>query len=58
MTFFWLALFVWVFFLPITYALPLFWLEKSFFQNSHKNEKAECIVILGAGLTNSSSMQQ
>lgn len=54
----WLVLFVWLFFLPITYAIPLFWLEKSFFHNSHKNKKAQIIVILGAGLTNSSTMQQ
>ena len=54
----WLVLFVWLFFLPITYAIPLFWLEKSFFHNSHKNKKAQAIVILGAGLTNSSTMQQ
>ena len=54
----WLLLFVWIFFLPITYAIPLYWLEKSYFHNSYKDQKAEAIVILGAGLTNSSSMQQ
>ena len=54
----WLFLFVWVFFLPITYALPLYWLEKSYFNNSYKKQKAQAIVILGAGLTNSSTMQQ
>ena len=54
----WLLLFVWIFFLPITYAIPLYWLEKSYFHNSHKTQKAEAIVILGAGLTNSSTMQQ
>ena len=54
----WLFLLVWVFFLPITYAIPLYWLEKSYFHNSHKNQKAQLIVILGAGLNNSSTMQQ
>jgi len=54
----WLLLFAWVFFLPITYAIPLYWLEKSYFHNSHETQTAQAIVILGAGLTNSSSMQQ
>ena len=58
MTLFWVAICLWIFFLPITYAVPLFWLEKSYFHNSYKNKKAEAIVILGAGLTNSSTMQQ
>jgi len=58
MTLFWVAICLWIFFLPITYALPLFWLEKSYFHNTYKNKKAEAIVILGAGLTNSSTMQQ
>jgi uncharacterized SAM-binding protein YcdF (DUF218 family) len=54
----WVLLFIYLFFLPITYALPLYWLEKSYFHNSYKNKKAQAIVILGAGLTNSSRMQQ
>ena len=58
MTLFWVAICLWIFFLPITYALPLYWLEKSFFHNTYKNKKAQAIVILGAGLTNSSTMQQ
>ena len=58
MTLFWVAICLWLFFLPITYALPLYWLEKSFFHNTYKNKKAQAIVILGAGLTNSSTMQQ
>ena len=55
--YYWLLL-IWLFFLPITYALPLYWLEKSYFQNSYKNKRAELIVVLGGGLTNSSTMQQ
>ncbi len=58
MTLFWIALCVWVFFLPITYAIPLYWLEKSYFHNTYQNKKAQAIVILGAGLTHSSTMQQ
>ena len=58
MTLFWIALCLWIFFLPITYAVPLFWLEKSYFHNNHKNKKAQAIVILGAGLTNNSTMKQ
>jgi len=54
----WLLLFAWVFFLPITYAIPLYWLEKSYFHNSHETQTAQAIVILGAGLTSSSTMQQ
>jgi uncharacterized SAM-binding protein YcdF (DUF218 family) len=54
----WLLLFVWIFFLPITYAIPLFWLERSYFHNSYKKGEAELIVVLGAGLTDSSTMQQ
>jgi len=54
----WLLLFAWVFFLPITYAIPLYWLEKSYFHNSHETKIAQAIVILGAGLTTSSTMQQ
>jgi len=54
----WLLLFAWIFFLPITYAIPLYWLEKSYFHNSHETQTAQAIVILGAGLTNSSSMMQ
>jgi uncharacterized SAM-binding protein YcdF (DUF218 family) len=54
----WVLLLIWIFFLPITYAVPLFWLEKSYFHNNHKNKKAQAIVILGSGLTNSSTMQQ
>ena len=58
MTLFWVAIALWLYFLPITYALPLYWLEKSYFHNSYKNKKAQAIVILGAGLTQSSTMQQ
>ena len=54
----WLLLLLYFFFLPITYAIPLYWLEKSYFHNTHNNKKAQAIVILGAGLTNSSTMQQ
>jgi len=49
---------VWLFFLPITYAIPLYWLEKTYFNNCYEESKAELIVILGAGLTSSSTMQQ
>ena len=55
---YWILLLLWLFFLPITYAIPLFWLEKAYFHNSHKNSKADVIVVLGAGLTDSSTMQQ
>lgn len=58
MTLFLIIFFLWILFLPITYALPLYWLEKSYFHNSHKNKKAELIVVLGGGLTGSSTMQQ
>jgi len=54
----WLLLFAWIFFLPITYAVPLYWLERFYFHNSHETQTAQAIVILGAGLTNSSSMMQ
>jgi len=43
--------------MPITYALPLFWLEKNFFHNSVKSiQECELIVILGGALTQSSTM--
>ncbi len=58
MTLFWVALALWLYFLPITYAIPLFWLEKSYFHNHYQNTNAQAIVILGAGLTHSSTMQQ
>jgi len=54
----WLLLLLWLFFLPITYAIPLYWLEKSYFHNTHETQTAQAIVILGAGLTSSSTMQQ
>lgn len=37
--------------LPITYKIPLYYLENSYLNCSHKNIKAELIVILGGGLT-------
>jgi len=53
----WLLPFVWIVSMPITYALPLFWLEKSFFHNTFKSiKKSQLIVILGGALTQSSTM--
>ena len=55
---YWVVLSLYFFFLPITYAIPLYWLEKDFFHNRHDNQKAQAIVILGAGLRTNSTMQQ
>ena len=56
---YWVVLFLlYGFFLPITYAIPLYWLEKEFFHHRYHNKNAEAIVILGAGLRTNSTMQQ
>jgi len=47
-------LFIWIFFMPITYAIPLYLLEKNYLHND-VNIKAEAIVILGGGVTDSTS---
>jgi uncharacterized SAM-binding protein YcdF (DUF218 family) len=54
-----MLLFLWVLFMPITYAYPLYRLEKRYFYNDFQTTKGiDVIVILGAGVTNSSSMMQ
>ena len=54
----WILLFIWFFFLPITYAVPLYWLEKEYVDNNSDEEGVELIVILGAGLTESTAMKR
>jgi len=55
---YWITLAIYLFFLPITYAIPLYWLEKDFFHNRYDNQEAQAIVILGAGLRGNSTIRQ
>ena len=55
---YWTLLIIYLYFLPITYAIPLYWLEKDFFHNRYNNQEAQAIVVLGAGLRENSIMQQ
>lgn len=50
-------LFLYAVSMPITYALPLYWLEKAYLNHSFE-DKAELIVILGGGLTESTSYEK
>jgi uncharacterized SAM-binding protein YcdF (DUF218 family) len=59
MVFFWFLLFFLVLSMPITYAYPYYRLEKDYLNNDFRvMDDVEAIVILGAGLRYSSSMQQ
>ncbi len=52
----WILALLWLFFLPITYAIPLYWLEKDYCKKSLDEKDVEAIVILGAGLTHSTTL--
>ena len=48
-----ILLFLWAISLPITYAYPLYWLEKKYLYNDFTlHEGVGAIVVLGASLTN------
>ena len=56
---FFIALVLWIFFSPITYAIPLYLLEKDFVKNDFREIKdADMIVILGGRITDNTNFKK
>jgi len=54
-----IALFLWIIFSPITYAYPLYLLEKDFVKNDFREiDDAQAIVILGGRITDNTNFKK